>query len=421
MQRISLKDILVVIQRTLNSIDNRMINHGEQVAYIMYKLLKCDNKYSEDEILRMVTVSIFHDIGAYKVEERKRLIDIDFNKPMAHAVYGSLFIKYFSPLSDLAPLVLGHHIYPKDLNEENRALIPKEALLLHLADNIAILQLNLKKVEKSWIMNRTNDDILPEHKELFQQACSKYNLLEKIKDDSYIDELYELFDGKVLSRNEIIDYVRMLTYAIDFRSKATILHTIEVEEISWQIAKLLNIDENKAVTIKISSMLHDIGKIAIPIEILEKPGKLTPKEYEQIKDHAIDGYKILSNLGIDDIRDIATLHHEKLDGTGYPFGLRGNEISIEGRVIAIADILSALVGKRSYKDELPKDTVISILSDMEANNKIDSKICKLVIEEYDFIMSKVHLNTKGILKIYNNLMKEYKENLEYFEKLNCHT
>ncbi|WP_317051127.1 HD-GYP domain-containing protein [Clostridium neonatale] len=125
---------------------------------------------------------------------------------------------------------------------------------------------------------------------------------------------------------------------------------------------------------------------------------------------------MLSDLGLDDIRDIAALHHEKLDGTGYPFKLKDSEISLEVRIVAIADIISALVGKRSYKGEFPKETVISILSDMALNNKIDSDICNIVIDKYDFILGRVRANTKETLTIYNNIMKEYEDLLSNFEK-----
>lgn len=209
----------------------------------------------------------------------------------------------------------------------------------------------------------------------------------------------------------------MLNYAIDFRSESTVVHTITVEEISWQISKMLGLDDYKSTIIKIASMLHDIGKLSIPINILEKKGKLTQDEFEIIKCHTIVGYNILSNMGIDDIRDIATLHHEKLNGTGYPFCLKGDNISKEARIVAVADVLSALIGKRSYKDEFSKDEVISILSNMASNYEIDKDICNLVIENYDYIEKRVKANTKNTLKLYKNLMNEYKELLEYFEKI----
>lgn len=407
MQKVSLKNILLAIQKTLDSMDKRLIGHGEEVAYIIYQLLKASGNYSEDEILRLTKVAMFHDIGAYKIEERNAILDIDLKNPMHHAVYGSLFIKYFSPLSDLAPVILGHHIYPKDFDDEMKKIIPKEALLLHLADYIAILKMNCKTMEKSWLIDRIGKRAIPEHKELFDIACDKYNLLDKIKENTYSEELYKIFDKVLLTKEEVISYIRMLTYAIDFRSESTVIHTITVEEISLQISNVLKLYEKIANKIKIASMLHDIGKISIPVEILEKSDKLTKEEYEKIKEHAIIGYEILSGVGVDDLRDIAILHHERLDGTGYPFGLKGDEISLEARIVAIADVISALVYRRSYKKEFSKEEVISILSSMAFDNKIDIEVCNLVIDNYDFIMNKVKINTEKMVNLYNSLMEEH--------------
>ena len=417
MKRITLKDIVIIIQRTLDSMDDRLAGHGEKVAYIMYKLLKCHGGYSDEEILRMITLAVFHDIGVYKIEERDHIVAIDLEIPMNHSVYGYLFIKYFSPLSDLADIVLGHHLYPKDFDDSAKVKIPKEALILNLADSIAVLQLHFNKIDPMLILNKSSNDLLEEHKELFKKACNEYDLIEKIETDTYLNELYEILDKRELSRREIIAYARMLNYAIDFRSESTVVHTITVEEISWQISKMLGLDDYKSTIIKIASMLHDIGKLSIPINILEKKGKLTQDEFEIIKCHTIVGYNILSNMGIDDIRDIATLHHEKLNGTGYPFCLKGDNISKEARIVAVADVLSALIGKRSYKDEFSKDEVISILSNMASNYEIDKDICNLVIENYDYIEKRVKANTKNTLKLYKNLMNEYKELLEYFGKI----
>ncbi|PHV70774.1 phosphohydrolase [Sporanaerobium hydrogeniformans] len=417
MKKITLKDIVRVIQRTLDSMDDRLAGHGEKVAYIMYMLLKCHGGYSNEEILRLTTLAVFHDIGVYKIEEREHIIDIELDIPMNHSVYGYLFIKYFSPLSDLADIVLGHHLYPKDFSGSAKMKIPKEALILNLADTIAILQLHFNKIDPMWLLNKNDDYILEEHKVLFKKTCDTYHLLEKIKDDTYLNELYEILEKKTLSRSEIISYIRMLNCAIDFRSEATMLHTITVEEISFQISKMMGLDDDKSTIIKIASMLHDIGKLSIPIHILEKKGRLTKEEFEIIKSHAIVGYNILSDMGIDDIRDMATLHHEKLNGTGYPFGLKGNQISQEARIVAIADVLSALIGKRSYKDEFSKDKVISILLSMVAHHEIDKDICHLVIKNYDAIEEKVKVNTKEAVDLYTNLMNEYKDLLGYFEKI----
>jgi putative nucleotidyltransferase with HDIG domain len=357
---VTIKQLLRVINRAISFADKKLLNHGEEVAYIMLNLLKADGSYSEEEILKICVLSTFHDIGAYKVTESDNLLDSDTVSPYNHAIYGSLFIKYFSPLSDLYNLVLGHHFTVKYFKDKQMEVLSKEGLLLNFADYIDRVYLNKNALEKIYTQD-SDKYYLKEHIDLFVKADKEFNFLNKLFDGSYVTELYDFFEAKIVTREEIISYSKMLAYSIDFRSEATVRHTITVEAISYQIAKLYGFDEETLTNIGVAAVLHDIGKIAVPVDILEKPGSLTDEEFEIMKSHALLGYNILSDLNIDDIRDIGTLHHEKLDGTGYPFGLKRSQITPEMRILAIGDIVSALLGVRSYKKEFSKEEIIKIL------------------------------------------------------------
>jgi len=289
----------------------------------------------------------------------------------------------------------------------------KEGLLLNFADYIDRVYLNKNAFTKDYIEDN-KDNYLKEHIDLFVEADRKFDFLSKLLNGSYEEELHSFFETKILTREEVISYSKMLAYSIDFRSEATVKHTILVEAISYQIAKLCRLDEENLTRIRVASVLHDIGKMGIPKEILEKPGKLTLDEFEIIKSHAIIGYNILSDLNIDDIRDIGTLHHEKLDGTGYPFGLKEQEITIEMRIVAIGDIVSALLGARSYKEEFNKEKIITILGTMVDSNKIDSKIVNLFINNYDFIINEALNQSSDLMNTYLNLNTEYKTILKSF-------
>lgn len=429
MKEILLKDVITIVHKTINSIDNRLLEHGEQVAYIMMNLLKERDTNDENEIIDLCIVSLFHDIGIYKISEVRRLLSIDcyyscnnkFNNvgevtdllsvdslsPFDHAIYGSLFIKYFSPLSKLYKVVLGHHFTYKYIKFKNID-VPKEAIMLGLADYFSVLVLNNKELSNYEIKKMSNIYTL-ENVQLLLAAINKNDINTKLKDKSYKSELYDFLKNKRLKREEVFDYARMLAYAIDFRSEVTVKHSISVEAISYEIGKLMRLDEKILYKLKICGILHDIGKIAIPVHILEKDSRLTGEEFEVIKEHAIIGYDILSGLNIDDIRDIATLHHEKIDGSGYPFGLKGDELSTEIRVLSIADILSALVGRRSYKESFSKDRVIKILKEMCDNNKIDRDITNLVILNYDSILNMANIKSKKIMDIYLDIKKEHKD------------
>jgi len=123
-----------------------------------------------------------------------------------------------------------------------------------------------------------------------------------------------------------------------------------------------------------SSPMHDIGKISIPSEILSKPGKLTTDEFEVIKQHTVNGARILSGIPfLTMAREIALTHHERYDGTGYPAGLRGDDIPISGRMVAVADVFDALISRRPYKEPYTFEDSLDIMS-AEAGKHFDPQI-----------------------------------------------
>ena len=117
------------------------------------------------------------------------------------------------------------------------------------------------------------------------------------------------------------------------------------------IAKKLGLDSKKVQEIEKFSPLHDIGKVVIPNEVLNKPGKLTSEEFEQVKKHSIIGYQLIQNIGLGKTAEnIAKYHHEKWNGTGYPLGLKGEEIPIEARIASIVDTYDNLRQDKAYRD-----------------------------------------------------------------------
>lgn len=406
-------NIILVIYKAINSIDEKLLDHGKRVSYIMMNLLKFQGKYTEEEIFRICTISMFHDLGAYKVTEREKLAEVDENAPFNHAFYGALFIKYFSPLSDIYKIVLTHHFTERYYKERNMDIISEEGLLLSFADYVDRITVKngYAGIEQNkYIKENYSNKFL----DLLNETDNKYRFISKLKDGTYVYELRELFKKKKFSREDVISYSKMLAYSIDFRSESTIKHTIAVESISYEIAKLCKLDKETVDKIAFSAALHDIGKIRIPTEILEKPGKLTDEEFEIMKSHAKIGYDILSGLNIDDIRDIATLHHEKMDGTGYPFGLKEDKLTLEMRIVAVSDIISALIGRRSYKEEFEKEEIIGILNKMADYKKIDKEVVGLFVENYDYVIGKARNRSQELMQSYLNIKKEYNEMLHRF-------
>jgi response regulator RpfG family c-di-GMP phosphodiesterase len=162
-------------------------------------------------------------------------------------------------------------------------------------------------------------------------------------------------------------------------------HIKRVAEMSYILAKLLGLDEEDAKTLKIVSPMHDIGKIGIPDAILLKAGKSTPEEFALMKEHSVIGYNILKDTN-KRVLDIAALvayeHHEAWDGSGYPRGLKGEEISIFGRITALVDVYDALANERCYKDAWLDDESKKYILE-NSGILFDPQMAKVFIENFD--------------------------------------
>ncbi len=145
--------------------------------------------------------------------------------------------------------------------------------------------------------------------------------------------------------------VEALARTVDAKSRWTSGHSERVAELSSRIAKNMGFSDNDVAVIKRGGLMHDIGKIGVSLAILDKPGKLTDEEYREVKNHPSIGAKILEPIeAFSDILTIVEQHHEKYDGTGYPAGLKGKEISLNARILAVVDVWDALVSNRPYRD-----------------------------------------------------------------------
>ncbi len=172
------------------------------------------------------------------------------------------------------------------------------------------------------------------------------------------------------------------------RSKETGNHVKRVAEYSYLLARRYGLTDEEAELIKTASPMHDIGKVAIPDSILNKPGKLTAEEYEQMKTHTIIGYNLLNNSKRRILKAaaiIAVEHHEKWNGTGYPHGLRGEQIHLYGRITAIADVFDALASDRPYKKAWEIEQIVQLFQ-QERGEHFDPQLVDLFLESLDEIL-----------------------------------
>jgi len=165
-------------------------------------------------------------------------------------------------------------------------------------------------------------------------------------------------------KNAHLEVLRRLAVASEYKDDDTGTHIVRMANVSAAIGLQLTGDAEFAQRLYHASPMHDIGKIGIPDAILKKPGKLTPEEWEIMRTHPVIGAEILSgstNKVTLMAEEIALTHHEKFDGSGYPSGLRGYEIPLSGRIVALADFFDALTMDRCYRPAFPDDKVLKMI------------------------------------------------------------
>ncbi|MEG2111597.1 MAG: HD domain-containing protein, partial [Anaerovoracaceae bacterium] len=238
------------------------------------------------------------------------------------------------------------------------------------------------------------------------------DLCSQLENNQYVKKLQQLILATNLTIEETSDFLRMMVYSIDFKSPTTVVHTIVTTRISLFLARALEFEEEEIGKVYIASTVHDLGKIVIPEEILEKPGKLDFDQMEIMKKHVEYTEEIIKGVLPDDVCKIAIRHHEKLDGSGYPHGIVDSDLSLSERVVAVADIVSALISQRSYKEPFDKAKTLSIINQMAQNNLIDSRVVNLVTEKYDEILDEIQLVTGPVIEKYHTIQQEYMEQIE---------
>jgi diguanylate cyclase (GGDEF)-like protein/putative nucleotidyltransferase with HDIG domain len=195
----------------------------------------------------------------------------------------------------------------------------------------------------------------------------------------------KLEDGKVHAEEMSHLHLRTieaLALAIEAKDQTTHEHLQRVRVYAMEIAKELGLSHEETEALEAASLLHDIGKLAVPEHIISKPGKLTPEEFEKMKIHPIIGAEILEQVRFPyPVVPIVHSHHEKWDGSGYPSGLKGEEIPIGARILAAVDCLDALASHRQYRPALPLDKAMAKVA-AESGTSFDPKVVNILQERY---------------------------------------
>lgn len=315
---------------------------------------------------------------------------------------------YGDVYNDLGLLIFNSGFVLKDSSIAKLALYGVKSIIVEIPDNIEYKSSDIKYI------NNTNEYAKRiRSKPEFTQFVKTY---EKNKQKT-IDNINIISKGEDVPRheliavsNEISDKIKTNSDLFDFLGNISIddvtyTHSLNVSVIAKAFGRWMDLKPERIEDLGIAGLLHDIGKTQIPKFILDKPGKLTPEEYNEIKKHPIYSYRLAQKLNLSDhILKGILMHHERYDGSGYPTGAKGDQIDFFARILAIADVFEAMTATRAYRSKICPFKVLDIL-EMDSYTNFDPIIIGKILDNIanSYVGNSIKLNTgqKGTIIFIN--------------------
>lgn len=390
-------DIAYALSKALDLVNPLINNHHQRVAFIAGSLAKEAGK-SPKETEEIILASLLHDIGVVVEREFHELASADdsYENEFCHVLVGSYLLEGLNLFPDIDMLVKYHHTpYSAKTNPlSDTDTIPESAYIIHLADRIDVL-LNRKisaLEQRSAVITKISkaaaNKFHPDHYKAFLRLAERESFWFDIEEqDKYPLIKYNFsFSHMNMDIDSVLETAKLLSRIIDFRCVFTSTHSAGVAAVAHHIARLAGLSENECKSAMVAGYLHDIGKLAIPSEILYKQSTLTEDETRILRKHSYYTYTILNSFQIfETIKDWAAFHHERLDGSGYPFHLRGERLCTGSRILAISDIFTALTEERPYRKAETKENLIRMFKSMADKNELDRELSDMVCTHFDEI------------------------------------
>ena len=377
-------DIAMALSHAVDHVSPELTDHHLRVAYVSMAVAE-ELAMDQDETNSVVLGAMLHDIGALSLNERRAALDFEFDAPHVHAEVGYRLLQPFEYLSNVANIVRWHHVpwgHGKGVAVGDEE-VPQASHVIHLADRMSVL------LDPAKDPLGQSGEILATIKAhsagAFAPAMVDALARVAARESFWLDLSSEKLDGVVtrsahlgevlLSLDELTALTRLFSQLVDFRSRFTATHSAGVASVGESLVSLLGFSESECALMKIAGFLHDLGKLAVPAEILEKSGKLTSGEFNVILGHSYYTYRILEQLGgLEDVNHWASFHHERIDGAGYPFKLQGSDLPLGSRAMAVADVFTALTEDRPYREGMLTERSLSILDSMVKEGALDGGV-----------------------------------------------
>lgn len=388
--------VVVALSDALDLVGGGVARHGKRVAYFAVRTAR-QLGWADTEVEDLFLASLIHDCGVSSSILMQRLLGVGPEPPLeedeldGHCDRGAQLLAGFEPFQRLSRIVRHHHARWSSLSLSG--VDPAEARianLVHLADHADVLSRRSggDRLSGACIgieqgpFDLDGVEFEPGALKAFQAVCATPAFwfgLGPSHLDRWIADMRTNVSPRMQPLSSLRPLAEVFAHIVDAKSPYTADHSIRVARLSRHLGQLAGLPSEDLDDLEIAGLLHDLGKLCVPDEILEKDGPLTDPERAIIERHPYETYEILRRVDVfRSIAGWAAWHHEALIGQGYPFGLSGDEIPLAARIVAVADGFQALAADRPYRASMSPEAAVKRLRERANEGQLDGAIVSLV-------------------------------------------
>lgn len=394
--RVPLHRLILSLSEALDHVHPEVADHQQRVAYIATRLAR-QMGLRDNDLLDVFYAAALHDIGLVSPQNRIAAVHLgQLEKVHWHGQMGYELLKN-NPLFERAAGILRHHHVAWDHGQGavvDGCPVPLASHILVLADSLETSinrsgpVLAQADALTQNIISLSGTQFHPDCVDAFREICRAEAFWLDVTNERIYSVLLGQIDWPVLTIDEVSlgPIAEVFARLVDAASPWTAVHSAGVTATAVALAERMDFSPRELHLMRAAGLLHDLGKLSVPVSILDKPAGLSPDEVLAVKGHTYHTFRILDTIGgIPQICEWAAFHHERLDGRGYPFRHSGSDLPLGSRIMAVADVFTAVAEDRPYRAGMSPGQTMEVLDRLVTSGGLDSEVVSLVRRHYDQI------------------------------------